>query len=94
MLSGKRKEFVQGILNGGQPHLAAINAGYTERSAYQTASRLLKEPDIANAIRQAITTKETTLTQLEEARILALTTKDATACVRAIELEAKIQGVI
>jgi len=93
-LSGKRKDFVQAILEGESPHLAAVNAGYSERSAYQCASRLLKEPEIAQAIRQAFAAKETTLTQLEEARILALTTKDATACVRAIELEAKIHGVI
>jgi hypothetical protein len=55
---------------------------------------LLKEPEVSQAIRRALAAKETTLTQLEEARILAMTTKNATACVRAIELEAKIHGVI
>ena len=93
-LSGKRKTFVAAILEGKAPHQAAINAGYSERSSYQTASRLLKEHEITQAIRKAFAAKETTLTQLEEARILALTTKDATACIRAIELEAKIHGVI
>jgi len=93
-LNGKRKTFVAAILEGKAPHQAAINAGYSERSSYQTASRLLKEYEITQAIRQAFAAKETTLSQLEEARILALTTKDATACVRAIELEAKIHGVI
>lgn len=93
-LTGKRKLFVRAILNGEAPHAASIIAGYSERSAYQSASRLLKEPEIAQAIRHAFAAKETTLTQLEEARILALTTKDATACVWAIELEAKIHGVI
>jgi phage terminase small subunit len=93
-LSGKRRVFVTAILDGMAPHTAAISAGYSEHSAYQSASRLLKEPEITQAIRHAFAAKETTLTQLEEARILALTTKDATACVRAIELEAKIHGVI
>ena len=93
-LHGKRKIFVEAILDGKAPHAAAIFAGYSERSSYQTASRLLKEPDIAQTIRRAVTDKQTTLTRLDEARILAMTTKDATACVRAIELEAKIQGVL
>ena len=93
-LSGKRKAFTQAILEGKAPHQAAIQAGYSERSAYQTASRLLKEPEVSQAIRKSFAAKETTLSQLEEARILALTTKNATACVRAIELEAKIHGVI
>lgn len=93
-LSGKRKLFAEAILKGEAPHSAAIQAGYSERSSYQSASRLLKEPDITKAIRQAFAAKETTLNQLDEARILALTTRDATACVRAIELEAKIHGVI
>ncbi len=93
-LSGKRKLFILAILKGEAPHLAAIQAGYSERSSYQSASRLLKEPEIAEAIRHAFSAKVTTLSQLDEARTLALTTKDATACVRAIELEAKIHGVI
>ncbi len=93
-LTGKRKQFVASILNGEAPHSAAVIAGYSQNSAYQASSRLLKEPEIAKAIRHAFAAKETTLSQLEEARILALTTKDATACVRAIELEAKIHGVI
>jgi phage terminase small subunit len=94
LLSGKRKLFTQAILQGTAPHAAAISAGYSERSSYQSASRLLKEPEIARAIRNAVAAKETTLNQLDEARILALTTRDAMACVRAIELEAKIHGVI
>ena len=93
-LNGKRKTFAAAILEGEAPHKAAIEAGYSERSSYQTASRLLKEPEIFQAIRNAFVAKETTLTQLEEARILAMTTKNATACVRATELEAKIHGVI
>ncbi len=93
-LTGKRRNFVAAILDGEAPHAAAVIAGYSERSAYQSASRLLKEPEITHAIRAAISAKKQTLDQLEEARLLALTTKDATACVRAIELEAKIHGVI
>jgi len=93
-LNGKRKTFVASILEGEAPHRAAVQAGYSKRSSYQTASRLLKVPEVAQAVRSAFAAKETTLTQLEEARTLAMTTKNATACVRAIELEAKIQGVI
>ena len=93
-LNGKRKTFVAAILEGNAPHQAAIEAGYSERSSYQTASRLLKEPEISQAIHRAFAAKETTLSQLEEARILAMTTKNATACVRAIELEAQLRGVI
>ncbi len=93
-LSGKRKNFVQAILSGEAPHVAAVIAGYSAKTAYQASSRLLKEPEIAQAIRRAVAAKETTLSHVEEARLLALTTKDATACVRAIELEAIIHGVI
>jgi phage terminase small subunit len=72
-LTAKRRRFVEEYLvdlNGTQ---AAIRAGYSKRSAGQTAGELLKKPEIANEIQKAKQerSKRTNITQDEVLEMLA-----------------------
>jgi len=81
---------------------ACRRAGYSARGANRTAHRLLREPRIqaaVAAIRAEVAalagyTVERCMVELEKGMSFALDTENASAYVRAVELRAKLAGIL
>lgn len=99
-LSPRQQSFVHAYVESGNGSAAAIHAGYSERSAKVTASRLLTKANVRTAVRsqQAQIAKrldlsrEKVLAELQEAVRLARIKGDAQAMVAAWREVAKICG--
>lgn len=89
----------QGALNAAA---AARAAGYSHRRADSTAHQLLKIPKVAAAVaairaevaERAGYTVERCMRELEKGMTFALSTENASAYVRAVELRGKLAGLI
>ncbi|MEO8564987.1 MAG: terminase small subunit, partial [Betaproteobacteria bacterium] len=81
---------------------AAISAGYSPNRANSSAHRLLRDARIkaaVDAIRAEVAeragyTVERCMTELEKGMNFALSTENASAYVRAVELRAKLAGIL
>ena len=94
-LKGRRAPFVRAILAGATPVSAVIEAGYTAKWAKSTASRLLNsDPAVIAAIAAAKAVRTEALAQAEEVRRLAVQSGNADAAYRAVELKARMAGII
>lgn len=99
----RKQLFVAKYLELGDGAKAAREAGYAAESAKGVAWRLLrKDPDVIRAVeegRQALQLRnqvnvDTMIVQFDEDRQFAVRTENATACVRASELKAKLAGLL
>lgn len=101
-LTPKQSRFIEEYLvdcNGTQ---AAIRAGYSPRTACDTAHKMLKTAPIAEAVavkREALARKveitaESIARELEEARLIAIREKQGAAAVSASMGKAKLMGLI
>lgn len=81
---------------------ACRQAGYSARGANRTANKLLRMPKIAAAVaairaevaERAGYTVERCMRELEKGMEFALTTENASAYVRAVELRGKLTGIL
>lgn len=81
---------------------AACSAGLTKKSALSSGSRLKKDPEVAKAINDAEKLSPTAaaynlekaMVEAEEAKQFAEQTSNANAYVKAIELKAKLAGLL
>jgi hypothetical protein len=98
VLSAKQQAFVSAYLSNGNAAAAAQQAGYSPR----TASRLLREPNIAAAITagqaEAVTdarlTTSTLLAEAEAAYQAAAAAGNAAGMCAAVTLKAKLSGLL
>lgn len=94
-LTAKQAAFVEAYLKDGHIQHAAIKAGYAERGAHVTGSRLLRNPKIAAKIKTMRQRAETAsvLSMTEAVNILAIiarTSRSDFAKIRAIETAARL----
>lgn len=81
---------------------AAIRAGYSEHTANEQASQMLAKPHIENEVRRlqaeiaaaSKVTVESLLIECEQARVLATLVKNPGAMVAAIQLKARLCGLL
>ena len=99
----RRQRFVRSyVLNSGNAAQAVRESGYSIKGATTRGYKLLKEPDIKvaiDALRRQVATRtgygvDKAMSELEEAMTFAKKTENATAFVRAVELRAKLNGVL
>lgn len=98
----RRRAFVDRFLACNVGADAARAAGYSEKSAKGAAYRLLKEKEIQEVIAECRRIMaqncgynvEAAMAEFEEAIAFAKATKNATAYVRALELKAKLSGLL
>jgi phage terminase small subunit len=96
----KWQKFVAAFCSGSTLSAAVQSAGYNCKAPKQLASKLLKQPPIAEAVvkvRQALAersafTMDRAMEQLREDREFAIRTENAAAAVRASELMARMSG--
>ena len=96
----RRQAFVEQYLLTGNASLAAQRAGYRGTGIRTTARKLLRNPEVVQAIeagRKALAernafTVDRAMSQLRDDRQFAVETRNATAAVRASELMAKMAG--
>lgn len=101
-LSPQQVSFIDSYLQHGNATRAAIDAGYSTASARSTGCRLLKNEIVAEHIgreQRKVMTKsgyglKACLQEAEEMRQFAIETKNANAAVKAVELKAKLVGLI
>lgn len=101
-LTQKRLRFIEEYVADFNATQAAIRAGYSPKTAYQTGHELLQEAHIAAAIaekraelaRKAEITAESIARELDEARELAMREKQTSAAVSASMGKAKLMGLI
>lgn len=101
-LDPKRIKFVHGLAAGKNQRQAAIDAGFSEKSASVRAHKLMKEEavrDALNAIRQDWATDAkydlgAAMREIDDGIKFSRETKNATAMVKAIELRAKMSGLL
>lgn len=99
-LSTRQRSFVHAYVESGNGAAAAIKAGYSERSAKVTASRLLTKANVRTAVRtqqeeiakRLDLSREKVLAELQEAVNVARMKGDAQAMVAAWREVAKICG--
>lgn len=99
----KHQSFVaEYVVNGGIGTAAAVAAGYAPNSAKHTAYKLLRRPEIKAAVDEArqrikdagMYDVDRAMAELYEVIRFARETKNATAMARAVELRARIAGVL
>ena len=95
LLTARQSAFVAAYLETGHIQRAAIKAGYAERGAHVTGSRLLRNPKIAAKIRTMRQKAEnaSALSMTEAVNILAAiarTSRSEFAKIRAIETAARL----
>lgn len=102
VLSPKQLQFVEGILRGLTQKDAAIQAGYSIKSAADAGCALFKNELIQRELEKYRTkivkkterTVESILEKNDKAHDFAYETKNANALVKCIELEAKVMGFV
>lgn len=100
-MTPKQKAFVAAYLRDQNGTQAAIEAGYSPTSAHVTASRMLKDAKVADAIgkaqervaKKAELTAASHLAKLEELRDAAISSGQLNAAIRAEELRGKVTGL-
>lgn len=100
-MNDKQKRFVAEYLKDLNATQAYIRAGYSEKGAAQGAERLLRNVEVAAAVKAAQTmraekleiTAEKVLRDLEEVRQHAVNTEDWAPAIRASELQGKHIGM-
>lgn len=101
-LTAKQERFVAEYLKDLNAKQAAIRSGYSPKTAEQQGSRLLRNAQVAAAVRRgqkrvakkAEITVESLHAELEQARALGLKTKQASAAVAATMGKAKLAGLL
>jgi hypothetical protein len=101
-LNDRQQRFVFEIIRGSTATAAAIAAGYRPRSATSAGSRLLAEPGVRAAIdagqaeiaREVSVSTKTLLAEAEAARALAERVENASAMIAAVQLKARLTGLI
>ncbi len=100
VISPKQLQFVEGILRGLTQKDAAVQAGFSARSAVDAGCRLMANEFVIKelakyrdrTVAKIERTMETILAKNDEAQDFAKQTKNANALVKAIELEARVTG--
>lgn len=101
-LTLKQQRFVEYYCLNGNAAAAAREAGYSHKRAEAAAHIMKKIPAVATAIatyradvaRRAEYTVDKAMTELEQAMKFAKDTENASAFTRAVELRARIAGVL
>ncbi|UXA66022.1 terminase small subunit [Xanthomonas prunicola] len=101
-LTPRIQRFVAEYLKDQNAAQAAIRTGYSEKTAKQQGSRLLKLPAVAAAVRagqkrvaaKAEVTVDTLMAELEQARRMALKEKQPSAAVTATMGKGKLAGLL
>ena len=101
-LKPQYEDFCRSYSEGANAFSAAVAAGYSRKSAYNTGCRLLTHPEIVARIqelRRIMAERESLhapalLAKLETAYAQAVAAKNPLAIVRVIELQAKLAGLI
>ncbi|MGS7841844.1 terminase small subunit [Stenotrophomonas forensis] len=101
-LTPKQLRFVSEYLKDHNGTRAAIRTGYSAKTAKQQGSRLLTDPRIQAAVRagqkkvakKAEVTVDSLMDELEQARMLALKEKQASAAVTATMGKGKLAGLL
>ncbi len=99
-LSGKKKAFVEEYLKDYNGTAAAIRAGYSEKSAAQQASRLLREEAvlayrdelIAAEVKAIGVNKDSLLRKTEQLYRRCVDTEDSRGAAKALELQGRLIG--
>lgn len=99
-LTKKKKTFVEEYLKDYNGTAAAIRAGYSEKSAAQQASRLLREPEVLAYRDELITaevkaigvSKESLLRKSEQLYRKCVDADDSRGAAKALELQGKLIG--
>lgn len=101
-LSRQQQEFVRNFLQHGNARRAAVEAGYSEKSAGSLAGNLKKNPKVAAAIefernrdKQKIEwTKQQAFEELQDIKALAKEKGQVVNVTKIIELQAKLTGFL
>jgi len=101
-LKPRQKKFADEYLISGNASASACSAGYSEKGAKSTGFRLLRLPNVsayiegkrAELAQKKGITLERLAEQFEQDRAFAISTKNATAAVRASEMLAKLGGLM
>ena len=101
-MSPKQQRFAEEYVIDHNATQAAIRAGYSPKTAYSQGQRLLKNVEVAEAVRakevrlsRKIEVTVAFLTEeLEEARVLAMENGQASAAVQATMGKAKLHGLL
>ncbi len=101
-MSPKQQRFAEEYVIDHNATQAAIRAGYSPKTAYSQGQRLLKNVEVAEAVRakevrlsRKIEVTVASLTaELEEARALAMANGQASAAVQATMGKAKLHGLL
>lgn len=101
-LTPRKETFALEYIRTGSSKASAIAAGYSPKSAGNAAGRLLKDPHVksvleaarerSNAVAQYTATQA--MRELEDGMNFAITTKNATALARFVELRMKQAGLL
>lgn len=98
----RKMRFLEEIVKDGNASAAAIRAGVPKAGAGVTGSYYMRDPYIvqalekvrANALTKGIYNSEKAMTEANEAIEFAISTDNANAYVKAVELRAKLQGLL
>jgi hypothetical protein len=102
----RHEQFAHAVANGEKPHIAYVNAGFSEGGAYQSSNKLLKKPEVEARIAEISANKHRLLTEkvsytvvdamreAEEAFLIAKGKENGGAMVAAATLRAKLMGLL
>lgn len=106
LAKAKHEHFAQLVATGETPPRAYVLVGYSEQGAAQSANRLLRNADIAarvaeirSNVNERVVEKIAydvcaAMSEAEQARALAMDAKNPRAAVAAVELKAKLNGLL
>jgi hypothetical protein len=98
----RQMKYAASVAGGASPREAAIEAGYSAKAARTQGYKLLKDPKVQaylSELRKSIRESagygvEQAMAELDECMKFSVSTKNATALARCVELRAKLHGLM